>query len=184
MKKSHLLMPLVVLVSMADQWPEAMAQTGGMEYFTGFARATAPLLGRPVTTGPMPEHWKNIARRINRKTNVTLYIEDPKGIDLWKTPAEFYKQGGDCEDFAVAKYYYLRGLKVPESQMHIAVVMIKGTQQMHAVLLVGDEVLDIMKAEPQPMSYLRANYDVAYTINRLGWEKGDSADWIITMAGK
>lgn len=31
-------------------------------------------------------------------------------MDYWETPAEFFQKSGDCEDFAIAKYFALRDL--------------------------------------------------------------------------
>jgi predicted transglutaminase-like cysteine proteinase len=40
--------------------------------------------------------------------------------DYWAKPLEFLSNdGGDCEDFAIAKYYALRALGVPDSKLRI-----------------------------------------------------------------
>jgi predicted transglutaminase-like cysteine proteinase len=40
--------------------------------------------------------------------------------DYWARPVEFLaNDGGDCEDFAIAKYYTLRALGVPEDRLRI-----------------------------------------------------------------
>ena len=43
-------------------------------------------------------------------------------MDYWETPAEFFQKSGDCEDFAIAKYFALRDLGFPASQMRIVVL--------------------------------------------------------------
>jgi predicted transglutaminase-like cysteine proteinase len=43
--------------------------------------------------------------------------------DYWATPFEFMGTGaGDCEDYAIAKYYTLRKLGVPEKKLRITYV--------------------------------------------------------------
>ena len=43
--------------------------------------------------------------------------------DYWATPFEFMGTGaGDCEDYAIAKYYTLRKLGIPESKLRITYV--------------------------------------------------------------
>jgi predicted transglutaminase-like cysteine proteinase len=40
--------------------------------------------------------------------------------DYWAKPAEFLaSDGGDCEDFAIAKYYALRAIGVPDDKLRI-----------------------------------------------------------------
>ena len=60
----------------------------------------------------------------------------------WASPAEFIRnRGGDCEDYAIAKYFALRFLDVPAGNMRLVVlreVSAKGAPhpQLHAVLAV------------------------------------------------
>lgn len=43
--------------------------------------------------------------------------------DYWATPLEFLSnEGGDCEDFSIAKYYTLRALDVPDAKLRILYV--------------------------------------------------------------
>ncbi len=62
-----------------------------------------------------------------------------KKRDYWATPFEFLGTGaGDCEDYAIAKYYTLRKLGVPENKLRIVYVKLlrKRTkyEQAHMVL--------------------------------------------------
>jgi len=46
--------------------------------------------------------------------------------DYWATPFEFMGTGaGDCEDYAIAKYFSLRKLGIPESKLRITYVIYK-----------------------------------------------------------
>ncbi len=60
--------------------------------------------------------------------------------DYWATPLEFVVSGGgDCEDFAVAKYFTLLDLGIPDDKMLIMYVKFTGNEtfyaQAHMVLL-------------------------------------------------
>lgn len=57
-------------------------------------------------------------------------------IDYWATPKEFLIQGhGDCEDYAIAKYFTLLELGIPKEKLYFAVVDMKGQTDSHMVLL-------------------------------------------------
>jgi predicted transglutaminase-like cysteine proteinase len=56
--------------------------------------------------------------------------------DYWATPVEFLStNGGDCEDFSIAKYFTLRALGVPDDKLQITYVKeIKVFNEAHMVL--------------------------------------------------
>ncbi|MEX8498123.1 transglutaminase-like cysteine peptidase [Leptothrix ochracea] len=59
--------------------------------------------------------------------------------DYWASPMEFFsKERGDCEDFAIAKYYTLLALGVPQERLRLIYVMFSAApnelQQAHMVL--------------------------------------------------
>lgn len=56
--------------------------------------------------------------------------------DYWALPKEFVLWSGDCEDYAVTKYYALRYLGVPAEDMRIAGVWNARRGEGHAVLIV------------------------------------------------
>ena len=81
--------------------------------------------------------------KVNRVINSYSYIpeEDEGTKDHWKTSEEFYKDGGgDCEDFAIAKYDLLKN----NHSVAIAVGYYNDKpKQYHAVLLVDSSwILD------------------------------------------
>jgi len=112
---------------------------------------------------------------VNDYVNQVRYIEDKDNFgqsDYWATPAEFFARGGDCEDFAIAKYAMLKELGVPESQMRVAIVQDKIKNIPHAVLIVytnnGPILLDNqIKRASQVASIDR--YKPIYSINANGW---------------
>lgn len=68
-------------------------------------------------------------KNVNDFFNKIRYKTDPKHWkrkDYWATPYEFLgTAAGDCEDYAIAKYYSLRKLGVPESKLRITYVIYK-----------------------------------------------------------
>lgn len=66
------------------------------------------------------------------KTDLALY-----GVtDYWATPQEFLKKSGDCEDYAITKYYAMRSLGVPAKQLRIVALKDTIRNLGHAVLVV------------------------------------------------
>lgn len=92
--------------------------------------------------------------------------------DYWETPAEFFAHGGDCEDFAIAKYAWLRSLGVVEDRLRIAIVYDRIRNQPHAVLILfinnKTVILDNQVREIRE-SNANSRYRIIYSINRLGW---------------
>jgi len=66
-------------------------------------------------------------KNVNDFFNQIKYKTDPvhwRKKDYWATPFEFMGTGaGDCEDFAIAKYFSLRKLGVPEEKLRITYVI-------------------------------------------------------------
>lgn len=76
---------------------------------------------------------------VNSFLNKILAQKDynSKGInDYWATPKEFLLQGhGDCEDYAIAKYFTLLELGINKKNLYFAIVKVKGEKYSHMVLL-------------------------------------------------
>ncbi|RXK02298.1 hypothetical protein CRV02_05515 [Arcobacter sp. CECT 8989] len=61
----------------------------------------------------------------------TKYSSD----DYWATPKEFIIEGkGDCEDYAIAKYFTLQEVGIPKDKLFLAVVKVKSATNYHMVL--------------------------------------------------
>ena len=76
---------------------------------------------------------------VNTYFNDFAYVTDMRNwnvVDYWATPLQFYDVDGDCEDYAISKYYTLRGLGYGPSQMRIVVVMDENLGIHHAVLAI------------------------------------------------
>ena len=86
---------------------------------------------------------------VNAFVNTVRYRNDGEnwGVgDYWAAPGEFFASGGDCEDYAIAKYYSLRALGFPAEHLKIVVLYDERRQLPHAVLSVNwsgkDLILD------------------------------------------
>ncbi len=77
-------------------------------------------------------------KKVNRFFNRIRFVDDIlhwQQKDYWATPVEFISSGaGDCEDFAIAKYFTLKALGVAESRLNITYVKAVKLNQAHMVL--------------------------------------------------
>ncbi|QSX29774.1 transglutaminase-like cysteine peptidase [Shewanella cyperi] len=84
----------------------------------------------------LPE--KEQLEKINGFFNLFRFVDDIKlwgDSNYWATPMEFIGvNGGDCEDFSIAKYFTLLQLGVPEDKMRITMVKATTVNQYHMVL--------------------------------------------------
>jgi predicted transglutaminase-like cysteine proteinase len=76
---------------------------------------------------------------VNHFFNRQLSFQDDTRIwhqtDYWATPVEsLIKAAGDCEDFALAKYFSLRHLGIPSEKLRITYVKALTQNQAHMVL--------------------------------------------------
>lgn len=94
--------------------------------------------------------------------------------DYWATPLEFLAQGaGDCEDYAIAKYFTLKEMGLSEEKMRITYVKAIELNQAHMVLTYFDTpksvplVLDNLITEIKPASE-REDLMPVYSFNGSG----------------
>ena len=72
---------------------------------------------------------------VNEFFNAVTYVGEGTN-DEWKPLKSFVKEGGDCEDYAVAKYVMLKEMGFSPADMRIAVVRNTITGGAHAILVV------------------------------------------------
>lgn len=94
--------------------------------------------------------------------------------DYWATPLEMLAtNGGDCEDYSIAKYFTLRELGIPDEQLKITYVKAIQINQAHMVLAYypapGDEplILDNLVNDILPASQ-RTDLIPVYSFNGEG----------------
>ena len=136
---------------------------------------------------PVVEKWKSHLQDLKGKTvrqqiegvnnyiNSVSYIEDGENYrksDYWATPIEFLSHGGDCEDFAIAKYASLRALGFSSDQMRIAIVQDKIKNVPHAILIIYAEgnayVLDNQDKRVENADNVN-RYKPIFSINSNNW---------------
>lgn len=76
--------------------------------------------------------------KVNRFFNQMEYIEDIvhwNENDYWATPIEFLgTQGGDCEDFTIAKYFTLKAMGIADEKLNLTYVKALTYNVHHMVL--------------------------------------------------
>ncbi len=122
-----------------------------------------------------PDTVADLARGIDHIINQIDYVDDRENwgrSDYWATPFEFLSRGGDCEDFAIAKYMSLKALGVPEDQLRIAIVHDLVRNQPHAILIVysneGPLVLDNQSQVTHHADEI-TRYKPIFSINAKSW---------------
>jgi len=103
--------------------------------------------------------------------------------DYWATPVEFIaSDGGDCEDFSLAKYFTLKAMGVQENKLNLTYVKALSLNQAHMVLTYyekpGSEplVLDNLVGDIKPASK-RTDLLPVYSFNGSGL-------WIAKQRGR
>jgi len=119
----------------------------------------------------------NKLKLVNTFFNQAKFISDIKHWgkeDYWATPLELLAtNGGDCEDYSIAKYFTLREMGVPMEKMKITYVKAVKLNQAHMVLAYydkpGDEplILDNLINDIRPAS-MRNDLVPVYSFNGEG----------------
>lgn len=111
---------------------------------------------------------------VNQMVNRARWRDDAVNYglrDYWATPAELFARGGDCEDYAFAKFTALRALGFANRDLRLVVVYDLARGIPHAVLAVdlGAEtlILDSQFDTIFPAAALR-RYLPYYSVNEQG----------------
>lgn len=117
-------------------------------------------------------------RLVNRYINMQRYKDDRVSSrsaagNQWETLTEFLRRGGDCEDFAVAKYFVLREFGVDAEDMRIVIGSEPQRAAHHAMLAIRfDEGVWLL--ENDNTIQRNGNQDInkfVYAINEQGiWD--------------
>lgn len=165
-RRSGNLDPFTKWTSMFGRFEKVAAQPNGQQAINDWKRDLQAYQGQSL---------RQMAEGVDRLINKTPYVEDSNNYgqsDYWATPVEFFNRGGDCEDYAIAKYVSLRALGVPEDRMRVAIVQDLQKNIPHAILIVyTDEGALIL--DNQSKRTLTANsvnhYKPIFSINRTAW---------------
>ncbi|MCB9973012.1 MAG: transglutaminase-like cysteine peptidase [Rhodospirillales bacterium] len=165
-KRSTNLRPFTKWAGMFDRLDAAMKSPANQPILTEWKQELAGFRSASVYA---------MAQKVNQYVNQYQYVTDEKlwgKSDYWATPIEFFTRGGDCEDYAIAKYASLRALGVPEERLRLAIVHDKQKNVPHAVLIVYSErgamVLDNQEKTMKAATSTN-RYRPIFSINRDAW---------------
>jgi predicted transglutaminase-like cysteine proteinase len=110
--------------------------------------------------------------QVNAYVNQVRYRSDQRNwqrADFWADPEQFFDRGGDCEDYAIAKYVALRAIGIPAEQLRIVVVYDRKTLADHAILAIaapdGVKVLDSNHKRVIDWEESNQRYSPYYSLN-------------------
>lgn len=112
---------------------------------------------------------------VNAFANRFRYVLDLDNYgksDYWAIPREFLTLGGDCEDYAIIKYFSLRQLGFPPESMRVVVVQDANLRVPHAVLaLYGrNDILVLDNQIREVISHTSvAHYIPVFSLNESNW---------------
>ena len=113
-------------------------------------------------------------RLVNSFWNGWPYKEDPVNWgkqDYWAIPAEFLVKSGDCEDYAIVKYFTLKELGVDPQSMRLVILRDTVRNLSHAVLAVylNNDVYILDNVSNSMLSHKSlGNYAPQYSVNEFG----------------
>lgn len=94
-------------------------------------------------------------------------------VAYWETPYEFIAHGGQCQDYAIAKYLALLESGVSEKNLRFVVVHDNEVQLDHAITVIDVDgvslALDNQMPAVIPAQFLRQRYSPYYALNGQGW---------------
>ena len=114
-------------------------------------------------------------RRVNRYANKKRYIQDIDNYgqeDYWAIVKEFIQYNGDCEDFAITKFFSLRALGFPPDRLRIVILQDTNLGVAHAVLAVAlNNSILIMDNQTEEVLSDReiVHYTPLYSVNEKQW---------------
>lgn len=123
---------------------------------------------------------------VNRYINKRRYRRDRRQVSLsvadggqarlrnqWSTLLEFLERGGDCEDYATAKYFLLRELGYGAADMRIVVSYDRSVRAHHAVLAIrrDDGSSWLLESDNTIRKTRQRGYRFIYALNENGiWD--------------
>jgi predicted transglutaminase-like cysteine proteinase len=132
--------------------------------------------GRNALWGELRSEWRGLStmdklRNVNSLFNQWPYRLDSEVwgvVDYWAAPVEFLRKSGDCEDYAITKYFALKQLGVPASDMRIVILLDSIRRLAHAILVVytGGDAYVLDNLSNVVLSHQRyGHYVPQYSIN-------------------
>ncbi len=153
-------------------WISVLDRQGKSNFFPSGAKWRGSYEAFKTKYKSLEGNLKDQLALVNMYWNQYPYREDIHNVykteDYWAVLDEMVANSGDCEDYAIAKFYTLKDLGFPTDKMRIVVVHEMIRNIAHAVLAVyieGDIViLDNLSNKIFSHSIL-SNYDPRFSIN-------------------
>lgn len=124
-----------------------------------------------IRVKPVVEQLDAINRHLNKASYVTDMVNWQQQ-DYWATIHQFFNKDGDCEDYAIAKYYSMVELGFSAEKMRIVIVEDTNLNIAHAVLAVYLDgeiwILDNQISTLVPHREI-IHYTPLYSINESAW---------------
>lgn len=131
-------------------------------------------------------------RLVNRYINKRRYRRDRRQVSLsvsdggearlrnqWSTLLEFLDRGGDCEDYATAKYFLLRELGYEAEDMRVVVSYDRSVRAHHAVLAIrqSDGSSWLLETDNTIKRFRQRGYRFIYAVNENGiWDHNNGSE--------
>ncbi len=167
-----------VVANPVGMWVDAMAIMQNSSHCVMFMEAackTPSLVSALAAFKTM--RFETQIKAVNTWVNEHPYVSDMANYnveDYWATIAEFVSRGGDCEDYAIAKYSLLQALGIAATSMQIVMVYDKLLHTTHAVLRVvaGDKTMILDNQSAEIMDGLQTpRYQALMAVNETGlWQ--------------
>lgn len=118
-----------------------------------------------------------IISQVNKYANQVKYVRDSliwQTSDYWATPEQFFAKGGDCEDYAIAKFALLKKMGFSNRDMRIVVLKDTYKNIIHSILVVSLDgrqyILDNDIPKVVKTQEIR-QYRPIFSINETDWWK-------------
>ncbi|GAB0058845.1 hypothetical protein SIID45300_03202 [Candidatus Magnetaquicoccaceae bacterium FCR-1] len=122
---------------------------------------------------PMPDRLQAVQDRVNRRIR---YQDDPENI--WLAPVDSYRDGGDCEDYAIAKMLLLDESGFSEKHLRLVTLAPSPTNAVHHVILVAwlQEKMVVLDSPGRVVGDRVVRWegyrDAGRPLNWVGWRGG------------
>ncbi|MXZ54831.1 MAG: hypothetical protein F4227_10310 [Gammaproteobacteria bacterium] len=124
---------------------------------------------QPAQQLQLVNRYINRMRRYNDDRRVYKELEDSRLLvrQQWSTLLDFMQKGGDCEDFATAKYALLKLIGFDTHDLRIVVVYDQNVQEYHAVIAVrtDEDQVALLDIDNKIYSQRPPHYRFVYSIN-------------------
>jgi predicted transglutaminase-like cysteine proteinase len=164
------------------RWQKVMARFSEQEHSpasacSGSEGASCPSeiwkrLVDELKTLPLRARVEKVNEVFNRAPYVAAEV-NWHDVAYWETPYEFLERGGQCQDYAIAKYLALLESGVPEQNLRFVVVHDNQAQLDHAITVVDVDgislALDNQMTGVISAQSLQQRYSPYYALNDLGW---------------